>query len=120
MGINFAMRRNWRIIPCGFEERSSEERRAGMSSSTRLAGGGRGMEAGEMRWGERGAMCGWISAALWVVLGIDSIVRPIQDDRREVFWWFPFLFMMLTIVAVHRVQAWRGLRLERWTYGVVM
>ena len=67
-----------------------------------------------------GARFGWISTAAWIVLGMDSILRPSQDNRRDVFWWFPFAFMMLTIVAVHRVQRWRGLRVERYTYYSVM
>ena len=68
----------------------------------------------------RGAVYGWISILLWVLLGIDSIVRPIQDDRREIFWWFPYLFMMLTIIAVHRVQRRADRRLENITFWVVM
>ena len=67
-----------------------------------------------------GALFGWISTAAWIVLGMDSILRPVQDNRRDVFWWFPFAFMMLAIVAVHRVQRWRGLRVERYTYYSVM
>ena len=67
-----------------------------------------------------GARFGWISTAAWIVLGMDSILRPVQDNRRDVFWWFPFAFMMLAIVAVHRVQRWRGLRVERYTYYSVM
>jgi len=68
----------------------------------------------------RGAVYGWISTLLWVLLGIDSIVRPIQDDRREIFWWFPYVFMMLTIMAVHRVQRRAERRLENITFWVVM
>ena len=68
----------------------------------------------------RGALWGSISGALWVVLGIDSIVRPAQDNRREIFWWFPYLFMMLTIIAVHLVQRRREFRLERYCYWVVL
>jgi len=39
-----------------------------------------------LRAARRGALWGLISAVLWIVLGIDSIVRPVQDDRREIFW----------------------------------
>jgi hypothetical protein len=66
-----------------------------------------------------GAWWGWISAALWILLGIDSIIRPIQDNRREIFWWFPAFFMLLTIIAVHLVQRRSDLRLERYSYWVV-
>lgn len=72
------------------------------------------------RRARRGALYGGISAVLWIVLGIDSIVRPVQDDRREVFWWFPAFFMLLTIIAVHRVQRRQDLRMERYSYWVVM
>lgn len=67
-----------------------------------------------------GALCGWISAIAWVAIGVDSIVRPIQDNRRELYWWIPFVFMIFEIVAVHRVQRGRGLRLERYTYYLVL
>jgi len=67
-----------------------------------------------------GARLGLLSAAAWIVLGIDSIVRPVQDNRREVFWWLPSILMMLTIIYVHRVQRSQGLRLERYTFYVVM
>ena len=87
------------------------------SVSTRDAEGGADWFVREARIGARFA---WISTAAWIVLGMDSILRPLQDNRRDVFWWFPFAFMMLTIVAVHRVQRWRGLRVERYTYYGVM
>ena len=68
----------------------------------------------------RGAVWGWISAALWIALGLESIVRPEQDNRREIYWWFPYLFMMLTIIAVHRVQRPQHSRVERVSYWIVM
>jgi hypothetical protein len=67
-----------------------------------------------------GASFGWISAVAWILLGIDSIARPIQDNRRDVYWWVPFLFMTLTIITVHRVQQQKNLRVERYTFWVVM
>jgi len=73
-----------------------------------------------VREARTGARFGWISTIAWIVLGMDSILRPVQDNRRDVFWWFPFAFMMLAIVAVHRVQRWRGLPVERYTYYSVM
>lgn len=91
-----------------------------MSSSTGLSRDAEMLDASMERDARWGARCGWISAAAWVVLGIDSIVRPVQDNRRDVFWWIPFFFMMLAIVAVHRVQRSRGLRLELYSYWIVM
>ena len=72
------------------------------------------------REARRGARWGFISALLWILLGTESIVRPAQDNRREVYWWFPYLFMMLTIIAVHRVQRRQDLRVERVAYWIVM
>jgi hypothetical protein len=63
-----------------------------------------------------GAGVGWISTAAWVAIGVDSILRPIQDNRRDIFWWLPFGLFVLTLVAVHRAQRWRGLRIERYIY----
>jgi len=73
-----------------------------------------------LRQARRGALWGYVSMTLWIVLGIDSIVRPVQDNRREVFWWFPYAFMMLTIIAVHRVQRRDDFRLERVMFWVVL
>jgi hypothetical protein len=66
-----------------------------------------------------GACFGWISTAAWVAIGVDSILRPIQDNR-DVFWWLPFGLFVLTIVAVHRTQRSRGLRMEHYTYYVLI
>jgi hypothetical protein len=67
-----------------------------------------------------GAFVGWISTAAWMAIGMDSILRPVQDNRRDVFWWLPFGLIVLTIVAVHRVQRSRGLRMERYAYYTLM
>jgi hypothetical protein len=71
----------------------------------------------EARWGER---YGWISALAWMALGLDSILRPIQDNRREIYWWIPFAFMMLTLVSIHRVQRSQKRRFELYSYWTVM
>jgi len=73
-----------------------------------------------LREARLGAWFGWISAAAWVLLGIDSIVRPVQDNRRDVFWWIPSFLMMLTIFCAHRVQRSKSLRLELYTFWIVM
>jgi hypothetical protein len=67
-----------------------------------------------------GVWSGWFSAIAWAVLGADSIVRPIQDNRRDVFWWVPFALLIVLIVGVHRVQRARELRSERYSFFAVM
>ena len=68
----------------------------------------------------RGALYGWIAAATWIAVGIESIVRPEQHNYREMLWWMPFVFMTLTIIYVHLVQRGRGGRLETVSFWLVM
>jgi hypothetical protein len=67
-----------------------------------------------------GSLAGWASTIAWIVLGLDSILRPVQDNRRDVFWWLPFGLFVMSLVAVHRVQRSRALRIEPYAYGTVM
>jgi hypothetical protein len=67
-----------------------------------------------------GERYGWISALAWMAMGLDSILRPIQDDRREIYWWIPFAFMMLTLISIHRVQRSQSRRFELYSYRAVM
>jgi len=71
----------------------------------------------EARLGER---YGWISALAWIAIGLDSILRPIQDNRREIYWWIPFAFMMLALISIHRVQRSQNRRFELYSYRAVM
>lgn len=67
-----------------------------------------------------GYFAGLASTVAWIVLGLDSISRPVQDNRRDVFWWLPFGLFVVSVVAVHRVQRSGALRMERYTYWAVM
>ena len=63
-----------------------------------------------------GTWSGWLSAIAWIALGADSIARPIQDNRRDVFWWIPFALLIVLILGVHNVQRARALRSERYAF----
>jgi hypothetical protein len=67
-----------------------------------------------------GAWSGWLSAIVWIGLGADSIARPMQDTRRDVFWWIPFALLVLLIIGVHSAQRARQLRSERYSFLAVM
>ena len=67
-----------------------------------------------------GTWSGWLSAIAWIALGADSIARPIQDNRRDVFWWIPFALLIVLILGVHNVQRARALRSERYAFLAVM
>jgi hypothetical protein len=73
-----------------------------------------------VREARRGERYGWISALTWVAIGVDSILGPIQDNRREIYWWVPFAFMMLTLISIHRVQRSENRRFELYSYRAVM
>jgi hypothetical protein len=59
------------------------------------------------------------AAMAWIVLGVDSVVRPIQDNRRDTFWMLPFVLTTVTFVYLHQVQSSRS-KLERFSYYLVM
>lgn len=67
-----------------------------------------------------GSLAAWASTIAWIVLGLDSILRPVQDNRRDVFWWLPFGLLVASLVAVHRVQRSRALRIEPYAFWTVM
>jgi len=67
-----------------------------------------------------GSLAAWTSTIAWIVLGLDSILRPVQDNRRDLFWWLPFGLLVASLVAVHRVQRSRALRIEPYAFWTVM
>lgn len=62
----------------------------------------------------------WSAAAAfvtWFGMGLESILRPFQDNRREAFWPIPFVFTMAAFTCVHLLHRGRS-RTER--FGFVM
>lgn len=57
----------------------------------------------------------WSSVAgtiTWSGMGVESILRPIQDNRREMFWPLPFVCTVVAFACIHLLQRNRS-RLER-------
>jgi multisubunit Na+/H+ antiporter MnhG subunit len=50
--------------------------------------------------------------------GVESILRPFQDNRREAFWPVPFVFTMIAFTCVHLLHRGRS-RVERFGFGMV-
>lgn len=62
----------------------------------------------------------WSAAAAfitWFGMGLESILRPFQDNRREAFWPIPFVFTIIAFTCVHLLHRGRS-RTER--FGFVM
>jgi hypothetical protein len=55
-----------------------------------------------------GAMAGYAGAVCWAAMGVDSVLRPWQDNRRDTFWMLPFVLTMIAFYFVHRVQQGRS------------
>jgi hypothetical protein len=62
----------------------------------------------------------YAAAACWIALGLESIVRPEQENYRDWVWMLPFLLTMLTLYLVHVVQRGAGQNMERAGFYLVM
>jgi hypothetical protein len=61
-----------------------------------------------------------LGAVAWIALGIDSILRPVEDDRRDVVWMIPFALTLISFWLIHTAQKLAGGRFERIAYWSVM
>jgi len=66
-----------------------------------------------------GFRCGLVGAVSWFAMGVESVLRPFQDNRRETFWMLPFVLTMITLVCVHLMQRRRS-RMAGWGFAIVM
>lgn len=62
----------------------------------------------------------FVAATLWATLGIDSLARPIQDNRRDLIVLVPFLLTTLVLWFIGQMQSPRGDRLERLSFWVLI
>jgi hypothetical protein len=62
----------------------------------------------------------YAAAACWIALGLESIVRPEQENYRDWLWMLPFALTMLIFYFVHVVQRGAGQNVERAGFYFVM
>ena len=60
-----------------------------------------------------------ICAALWIALGLDSILRPVEDDRRDAFCLVPIAFTAAVICILHLLHRAPARRLESISFRVL-
>src|SRR3954468_5551052 len=97
-------------------------RRCAMStlSENAVAGTGEGAPVARARLAATGVRVGWIAAACWFVFGLESIVRPEQENVRDLVWAVPFALTGVTFTFLHLVQRDRAARVERVGYALTM
>jgi uncharacterized membrane protein YgdD (TMEM256/DUF423 family) len=66
-----------------------------------------------------GFRSGLLGALAWFAMGVESVLRPFQDNRRETFWPVPFVFTIIALICVHLAQRGRS-RTERLGFATVM
>ena len=72
-----------------------------------------------LRSAERGYWWAMAAFVTWFGMGVESILRPIQDNRRDTFWMLPFACTMAAFYYLHEVQRRRS-RTESISYVVVL
>jgi hypothetical protein len=66
------------------------------------------VKTGTTRDAELGFWCSAGAFVTWFGMGVESILRPFQDNRRETFWVLPFLLTFAAFCFLHRVQRGRS------------
>lgn len=51
-----------------------------------------------------GSRLAWWAAVSWFALGVESILRPVQANYRDLIWMLPFTLTALAFIYVHYVQ----------------
>jgi hypothetical protein len=68
---------------------------------------------------ERGFWCGVFAFVTWSAMGVESVLRPFQDNRRDTYWVLPFVLTVATFYYVHIIQRRRS-RTETVGYIIVL
>jgi hypothetical protein len=76
--------------------------------------------AEDSRLAARGACVSFWAAACWIVLGVESIVRPYQENYRDLVWMIPFALTVIALAYLHAVQSSALHRVERAGFYAVM
>jgi hypothetical protein len=61
-----------------------------------------------------------LAAGAWLLLGIESVLRPGQHDYRDALWLVPWLLTAAALRQLHLAQRSPAARLERWSYWAVL
>ena len=61
-----------------------------------------------------------LAAATWIALGIESIVRPEQENYRDALWIIPFALTAIAFCYVHAVQHARATRFGIFSFYFLM
>jgi hypothetical protein len=75
---------------------------------------------GAALWAARGQCLAWLAAAAWILLGLESIVRPGQHNERDVWWNIPFALTTAAFCCLHALQGARRSAPERWGFYAVL
>lgn len=67
-----------------------------------------------------GSRIAFSSAVCWIALGIESIVRPQQENYRDLVWMIPFTLTAITFFFVHVVQRSESAVFERVSFYLVI
>ena len=70
----------------------------------------------DRRYATAGAGLAFAAAILWAAIGIDSLARPIQDNRRDLMVLVPFFLTTLVLWFIGQMQSPHRDRLERVTF----
>jgi hypothetical protein len=65
-----------------------------------------------------GYWSGLAAFVTWFGMGLESVLRPLQDNRRESFWPLPFLLTMVAFICMHLVQ--RGRSRTEWVGFLIL
>lgn len=68
----------------------------------------------------QGALVATWAAVCWVVLGVESIVRPQQVNFRDAIWMIPFSLTAAAFVYLHLLQRSRARRFEAGSFYFLM
>ena len=67
-----------------------------------------------------GSRFAFFAAVCWIALGIESIIRPQQENYRDLVWMIPFTLTAITFFFVHAVQRSESAVFERVSFYLVI
>jgi hypothetical protein len=68
----------------------------------------------------RGVRVSALAGACWIAFGLESILRPEQDNTRDAVWMLPWVLTAVALWFVHKLQRAPMERLERTSFALLM